>query len=181
MSNDRNFAEMGKEQLRTACREAGISYGKLNNDGMRAALVAHYEEAAMREKAAEPQDQPETEEPVVLNGVLGSMVQQLTGNGDQTQEEPVAAPAAPRTKTTSTGHKIQKDREEQHGVRRPSAGTICDQVWGMVAKMWDETSGTVRFKDILAKGAENGINEYTVRTQYARWRKFHGIVGRHAD
>lgn len=30
---------MGKEELRAACRAAGISYSKLNNDGMRAALV----------------------------------------------------------------------------------------------------------------------------------------------
>lgn len=34
------FADMGKEALRQACREAGISYAKLNNDGMRAALQA---------------------------------------------------------------------------------------------------------------------------------------------
>lgn len=36
------FSDMGKEELRAACRTAGISYSKLNNDGMRAALVAHY-------------------------------------------------------------------------------------------------------------------------------------------
>lgn len=35
-----NFAEMGKVELRAACKAAGISYGKLNNDGMRAALSA---------------------------------------------------------------------------------------------------------------------------------------------
>ncbi len=34
------FTAMGKLELRTACREAGISYGKLNNDGMRDALRA---------------------------------------------------------------------------------------------------------------------------------------------
>lgn len=33
-----NFANMGKVELRAACKAAGISYGKLNNDGMRAAL-----------------------------------------------------------------------------------------------------------------------------------------------
>lgn len=33
------FETMGKEALRQACRDAGISYAKLNNDGMRAALT----------------------------------------------------------------------------------------------------------------------------------------------
>lgn len=35
-----NFAEMGKVELRAACKEAGISYGKLTVGGMRDALVA---------------------------------------------------------------------------------------------------------------------------------------------
>jgi len=40
---DRNQIEaMGKNDLRQACREASISYGKLDNAGMRAALKAHY-------------------------------------------------------------------------------------------------------------------------------------------
>ena len=34
------FDAMGKEELRAACRAAGVSYSKLNNDGMRAALRA---------------------------------------------------------------------------------------------------------------------------------------------
>lgn len=34
------LAKMNKEQLRQACRDAKISYSKLNNDGMRAALKA---------------------------------------------------------------------------------------------------------------------------------------------
>lgn len=40
---DRNqIEEMGKNELRQACRDAAISYGKLNNAGMKAALKAHY-------------------------------------------------------------------------------------------------------------------------------------------
>ena len=41
-----NFNEIGKVKLRQACKYAGIkNYGKMNNDGMRAALEAHYAEA----------------------------------------------------------------------------------------------------------------------------------------
>lgn len=35
-----NYATMNKQQLRQACRDAKISYGKLNNDGMRSALAS---------------------------------------------------------------------------------------------------------------------------------------------
>lgn len=36
------FTSMGKEELRAACRTAGISYGKLNNAGMRDVLIRHF-------------------------------------------------------------------------------------------------------------------------------------------
>jgi hypothetical protein len=50
-TNTADFAAMGKEALRQAMRDAGLSYAKLNNDGMRAALVAH--RAAATEAEAE--------------------------------------------------------------------------------------------------------------------------------
>ena len=37
-----DYATMTKDELRTACKDVGIAYGKLNNEGMRAALVAAY-------------------------------------------------------------------------------------------------------------------------------------------
>ena len=43
MTATTKFDAMGKEELRAACRAAGISYSKLNNDGMRAALAAKEE------------------------------------------------------------------------------------------------------------------------------------------
>ncbi len=45
------LASMGKEELRQACRDCGISYGKLNNDGMRAALLQNVNVESVREIA----------------------------------------------------------------------------------------------------------------------------------
>lgn len=42
MTTATKFDAMGKEELRAACRTAGISYGKLNNDGMRDILIRHF-------------------------------------------------------------------------------------------------------------------------------------------
>lgn len=41
-STDSPYDSMGKEELRQACRDAGISYSKLNNAGMRDALKAKH-------------------------------------------------------------------------------------------------------------------------------------------
>lgn len=62
-----NFANMGKVELRAACKAAGISYSKLNNDGMRAALevaalgaVAEFEAtpAELAQQTVRPQEYP---------------------------------------------------------------------------------------------------------------------------
>lgn len=47
-----NVAEMGKVELRAACKEAGISYGKLTVGGMRDALTAEATEAEAASRAA---------------------------------------------------------------------------------------------------------------------------------
>jgi hypothetical protein len=48
-----DYATMTKDELRTACKAVGIAYGKLSNEGMRAALTA---------AAPTPQRKPLTEE-----------------------------------------------------------------------------------------------------------------------
>ena len=55
------FDEMNKEELRAACREAGVPYGKLNNYGMRAALVMHYAKTDAVEEQVEAEVEAEVE------------------------------------------------------------------------------------------------------------------------
>lgn len=81
--------------------------------------------------------------------------------------------------------KIEKNRPESNGVKRPSAGTICAQVWDIAASMSNisesgrDNSGSTPTLSQVVKAAESvGINKFTARTQYARWRVFHGITGR---
>lgn len=48
-----NFKEMGKTELRAACKEAGIPYSKLTVGGMRDTLTAHYAASAKQEEKVE--------------------------------------------------------------------------------------------------------------------------------
>lgn len=190
------FDVMGKEALRAACREAGISYGKLNNDGMRAALVVHY---ATSEETAE-QVEAEVEEaaparPSIFASLLNpqavpaSMQAQATTvvrdgkrvevgaakpkSEPRARTEKPAAPAVPRV--SRKGYTIQKEREERNGVKRPSEGTVCGNVWAEFDKNPEIKAG-----DLAALADANGWNRTNVSCEFYAWRKFMGIKGRAA-
>lgn len=105
-TNTTQFAALGKEELRAACRAAGISYGKLNNDGMRAALQAVATPAVVAVLPTEADvaaldvvaenDTPEDDTPVSAAGanVFAAMV------------NPVAAPAAQTPATVVRDGKV---------------------------------------------------------------------------
>lgn len=103
-------------------------------------------------------------------------IAQLTG----TAVPPVVAPApvVPVVKTERT--EIQKNRTENNGVKRPSVGTICWNVWEIASGLSNEgNESKTPSLDKVVKAAEAvGINKFTARTQYARWRVFHGLIGR---
>lgn len=191
------FDAMGKEALRAACREAGISYSKLNNDGMRAALVAHY---AQSEEIVE---QPEAEEVVEAAPARPSMFAAILGqqsipasmqaapsyivrDGKRVEASPAkgkseprartekpAAPAVPRV--SRKGYTIQKEREELNGVKRPSEGTVCGNVWAEFDKNPEIKAG-----ELAALADTNGWNRTNVSCEFYAWRKFMGIKGRAA-
>lgn len=190
------FDAMGKEALRAACREAGISYSKLNNDGMRAALVAHY----AKSEAVEEQVEAEVEETPTSNGMpfaqmlgltpvpapanVGNATSVVDGkrveakaskeNGEAcTRSEKPAAPAVPRV--SRKGYKIQKEREERNGVKRPSEGTVCGAVWAEFDKNPEIKAG-----ELAALADANGWNRTNVSCEFYAWRKFMGIKGRAA-
>lgn len=181
-----NFDEMGKVELRAACKEAGIkNYGKMNNDGMREALKAHYAEPVQEEQAA--QTEPETvvtedeaaAEETVQNSApsgLAAMVQQMIGAKAEKQVERTAPASA---KSTSTGLKIEKNREERNGIKRPSVGGTCRAVWDAMDAM--VASGkNPSAKDVKALAEERGWNPNNASIEFYQWRKFHGIRGRQA-
>lgn len=190
------FDAMGKEELRAACREAGVSYSKLNNDGMRAALVAHYaksEEVAAEVEAEEevcptsngmsfaqilglsPVAAPVHSGPVtsVVDGKMVEAKAPKAKGEPRTRSDKPAAPAVPRV--SRKGYTIQKEREERNGVKRPSEGTVCGNVWAEFDKNPEIKAG-----DLAALADANGWNRTNVSCEFYAWRKFMGIKGRAA-
>lgn len=180
------FDAMGKEELRAACRKAGVSYNKLNNDGMRAALVAHYakfdEQASPSQKSDFAQMLGLTAAPVAPAALVGNSYRVVNGKrveakaakekGEaRSRTERPAAPAVPRV--SRKGYTIQKGREERNGVKRPSEGTVCGAVWAEFDKNPEIKAG-----ELADLADANGWNLNNVSCEYYSWRKFNGIKGR---
>jgi hypothetical protein len=188
------FDAMGKEELRAACREAGVSYSKLNNDGMRAALVAHYAKAeeVVAEVEAEEEVRPTSNgmsfaqilglSPVAAPVHSGPVTRVVDGKkveakapkskGEpRTRSDNPAAPVVPRV--SRKGYTIQKEREERNGVKRPSEGTVCGNVWAEFDKNPEIKAG-----ELADLADANGWNRTNVSCEYYSWRKFNGIKGR---
>ena len=177
-----NFNELGKVELRQACKEAGIkNYGKMNNDGMRAALEAHYADAKDAEEAAPEAvvtEEVQEEAPVSAPSGLATMVQQMMG-ANQKKEEERSAPAA--AKRTSSGLKIEKAREERNGIKKPSVGGQCRAVWDFCDHVASsEGASEVTAKVVRQAAEDKGWNLNNASIEFYQWRKFHGIRGRQA-
>lgn len=67
---------------------------------------------------------------------------------------------------------------EKNGIRRPKAGTITGKLWDLFDNLSRETGLPATIGDSMKKA--EGTAEATIRTQYARWRKFNGVSGRAA-
>lgn len=75
--------------------------------------------------------------------------------------------------TSKTGRKIEKDRPMQNGVKMPSAGTKCREVWDYCASL-----PNVDAKAVKAQAEAQGWNPNNASIEYYNWRKYMGIHGR---
>ncbi len=132
-----------------------------------AALHQHHEDGNDVDRSEEAQEE--------RNSAFGSFAMNQLG----AQREPVQT-GTPGRRNTIT--KIESNRPEQNGVKRPSAGTVCAQVWDIATSLsnGDEMprEKIAKLSEVIKAAEAKGINKFTARTQYARWRVFHGITGR---
>jgi hypothetical protein len=197
MSNDK-FEAMGKLELRAACKEAGVeNYGKMNNDGMREALrvtVAPVEQVEVVAPAATGLGNAFAQM-IDPKGFAKKMDDAARSNGAKTRRvvdgkevttKPAPVKSEPRARVEKTpapfvakvdrkGYTIQKEREEQNGVKRPSAGTVCGAVWAAF-----DANPAVKAGELNGLADANGWNRTNVSCEFYAWRKFMGIKGRAA-
>ncbi len=187
--------EMNKMELRAACKEAGVkNYGTMNNEQMRAAVQA------VRDEAQAVRDQEyvdmygESHCPhcgLHLGNGVGHHLQDANGeviHHEQFEFEclgcgkefgPEITVKAPKVRKPkqADGIKIEKNRDAQNGVSRPSAGGTCRAIWDALDAMV-VTGVQPSIKQAKAHAEKEGWSLVTTSIQYYQWRKFHGIRGR---
>lgn len=84
-----------------------------------------------------------------------------------------------KNRHTGNGLKIEKNREERNGVKRPSIGGKCRAVWdAMDTLVANGETPSVKLMRAIAEIAGWNVNN-TVAELYT-WRRFHGMPGRSA-
>ncbi|MGL5525704.1 MAG: hypothetical protein ACRDCY_18310 [Aeromonas veronii] len=120
-------------------------------------------------------------EPVVVNGrledeaELHAVVAQMAKDIKLEKEKEYKKEVA---KMATKGLKIERNRDEQNGVKRPSVGSTCRQLWDMFDAMYAEKGIVPTPAPAKAKSAEQGMSPVTTTVQLYQWRAFMGFKGR---
>jgi hypothetical protein len=147
-------------------------------------LVAPAETAAETEPAADPaparhegQYGDETpEQTAAAEAGVNNMFSQLMGGSAPAPAEP-AKPAKVRS-GAEPSYKIEKDRAEQNGIKRPSTGGTCRAIWDALDAMSVTLGHSPSTKEMKTLVDTHGFDKTTVGIQMYQWRKFNGIFGR---
>jgi hypothetical protein len=103
----------------------------------------------------------------------------LEGHTDSDAEpvEPAASAAQAPATPEGSGLKIEKDRPEQNGIKRPSIGGKCRAVWDACDAFAQEHGDDPAAKDVKAMAEANGWNPNNASIEFYQWRKYNGIKG----
>lgn len=89
-------------------------------------------------------------------------------------------PVAGATQGRISGYRIDTDRQERHGMRRRSAGTIGGRLWAIYDEFSKAASGAEKVE--IAKVKEDArikeFNANKVVIEFYCWRKWNGVRGR---
>lgn len=93
-------------------------------------------------------------------------------------EREAAKAAKEQAKADAKAAKEANRQPEQNGIRRPGPDGLCGQVWGLADRLSQELGQAVPIANLLKAGVAAGLDPSNIRTEYARWKKFHGLSGR---
>lgn len=129
--------------------------------------------ASSDDGAASESDTSEALAPVAapnMFAVLGQVLSTVAAH-------PAATNASNRAASRSS-YTIEKDRPEQNGIKRPSAGGLCRAVWDEMDHL-REKHGEVPNTKLVREAAEaKNWNVNNAMIEFYQWRKFNGITGR---
>jgi hypothetical protein len=126
------------------------------------------------EPAEDREEEPADEAPAAPSAFGSFAMAQLTAPSNSAAVEP--ARASREGATPTSGLKIQKDRPEQNGVRRQSAGSVGDKLW----TLYDAAGKDVTLEQAKAMAMAAGLSPTSAAIALYNWRRFHGVQSRSA-
>lgn len=164
-------AKMNKLDLRQACREHGIKYGKLNTEGMRLAL-AEIDVPEMEVTVELPEAPVAPVEPTSFEMPVEELTEQ---EGRPVNFDPPVVVITTPVVFAKRSWKVEKDRVRQNGVTRPSVNTRCWHVWEALDAHYAQ-HGTPTVATAKAIATVNGWNVANASAEFYAWRKFTGVA-----
>jgi hypothetical protein len=103
-----------------------------------------------------------------------------TNEGESTETPVESNETTDAPVESGTGLKIEKDRPEQNGIKRPSAGGKCRAVWDALDEVAASEGGvpSVTSKHVKALAETQGWNANNASIEFYNWRKYNGVTGR---
>lgn len=84
---------------------------------------------------------------------------------------PVPVAAVKQTKSAN--------KQQRNGITRPAAGTVTGNIWDVADGISVSQNGApAQIAQVKQHASLKDVNDHTIKTQYSRWRQFHGIKGR---
>lgn len=93
-------------------------------------------------------------------------------------EREAAKAAKEQAKAEAKAAREANRQPEQNGIRRPGPDGLCGKVWALADQLSHQLGQAVPIANLLEAGVAAGLNPSNIRTEYARWKKFHGLTGR---
>jgi hypothetical protein len=89
----------------------------------------------------------------------------------------LAAEAKAKEREEKASTKVKVQLVSQRGVTQPKEGTKTRRVWDLADQLSKDKGAAVAIGELAPVAAKEGLNDATIRTQYARWKAFHGVYG----
>ena len=144
------------------------------------------EAAAAAEAARILAKQPEAAVPPV-EGVSDEDMQQTEAEVSEEDKTRLAFEAEMKTLAEKYGMPApsltvastpRSGRPQQNGITRPGTDTVTGKVWRVADEVTLKNQRAASISEVKLHPELKHVNDHTIRTQYARWRKFNGIEGR---
>lgn len=192
--------EMNKAELRAACKEHGVKgYGNMTNDQMREAVAAKRDpqDQALIKQCGHA-NCPNCgvhltngfwDVDFLVKDKMSSKLADYASDAEEINQEanfafccmgcgayfgearvPMDLTPKKAAAPAGTGIKIEKQREERNGLKRPSAGGVCRQVWDWCDAFLAQNGKAPKPSDLKNSGFD--WNQNNAVAELYRWKKF---------